>query len=483
VTVSTISPGETKDAVTSTSDTGGRRPPAIAEHAIAREAARVPIPTAFGEFDARAFEAPSGDVYLALVRGEVEESRGVLTRLHSECLTGDALGSRRCDCGQQLESALRAIAAEGTGVLLYATGQEGRGIGLVNKLRAYAEQDRGADTVEANVRLGLPIDGRSYDQAAAVLRSLGVRSVRLLTNNPRKVRGLRRAGVEVDRVEPLPTAANLRNVAYLETKRRRMGHVHPAGTSLDRVTEAPPDVTSLLGEVRPHPWRPYVVLKYAQSLDGRIATSTGDSRWISGEPERMASHALRAACDAVMVGVGTVLRDDCRLTVRLVPGSSPVRVVVDSTLRIPLTAAILSPEAATVVVTTERSSPIRRQALLARHVAVRVAEEGADGVDLSSALRILRSMGIRSLLVEGGSRLITSALAAGVVDRLIVGVAPRILGAGTDAVGDLGVDTVRDGLRLANRSVHLVEEDLLLAWDVVPAGGADAATADAEPAP
>jgi GTP cyclohydrolase II len=482
MTVSTASPGETKDAVTSPSDTS-HRPPTRRHPGAAREAARVPIPTAFGEFDTRAFEVSSGDLYLALVLGEVEGGRAVLTRLHSECLTGDALGSRRCDCGQQLESALRAIAAEGTGVLLYATGQEGRGVGLVNKLRAYVEQDRGADTVEANVRLGLPVDGRSYGQAAAVLRSLGVRSVRLLTNNPQKVRGLRQAGVEVDRVEPIPTAATGRNVAYLETKRRRMGHVHPAGTSLDRVTETPLDVTSLLGEVRPHPWRPYVVLKYAQSLDGRIATSTGDSRWISGEPERVASHALRAACDAVMVGVGTVLRDDCRLTVRMVPGASPIRVVLDSTLRTPLTAAILDPQAATVVITTERSSPIRRQALLARHVGVRLAEASGDGVDIGSALQILRSMGIRSLLVEGGARLITSMLAAGTVDRLIVGIAPRILGSGTDAVGDLGVDAVGDGLRLANRSVHLVEEDLLVAWDVATAGAAGAASADVEPAP
>jgi GTP cyclohydrolase II len=468
--------------VTSPSNSGGHRPSTDGP-TLVKEAARVPIPTAFGEFDARAFEVSSGDVYLALVRGRVQGARGVLTRLHSECLTGDALGSRRCDCGQQLDSALRAIAAEGTGVLLYATGQEGRGIGLINKLRAYVEQDRGADTVEANLRLGLPVDARSYQDAASVLRSLGVGSVRLLTNNPRKVRGIKEAGIEVDRVEPLPTAASLRNVAYLEAKRRRMGHTHPGGTTLDRVTEAPPDVTSLLGEVKPHPWRPYVVLKYAQSLDGRIATSTGDSRWISGESERVASHALRAACDAVMVGVGTVVRDDCRLTVRMVPGPSPVRVVLDSTLRIPLTAAILDPEAATVILTTERSSPIRRQALLARHVAVRVTDSGADGVDLPSALRVLRSMGIRSLLVEGGAGLITSVLAGGLVDRVIVGVAPRILGAGTDAVGDLGVDAVRQGVRLANRSVHIVEEDLLLAWDVASSAPAAPASADVEPAP
>jgi riboflavin-specific deaminase-like protein len=167
----------------------------------------------------------------------------------------------------------------------------------------------------------------------------------------------------------------------------------------------------------------------------------------------------------------------------MVPGASPARVVLDTTHRTPLTAAILDPQAATVIITTERSSHIRRQALLGRHVAVRVAEASGDGVDIGSALRLLRSMGIRSLLVEGGARLITSMLAAGTVDRLIVGIAPRILGSGTDAVGDLGVDTVGDGLRLANRSVHLVEEDLLVAWDVATAGAAGAASAEVEPAP
>jgi GTP cyclohydrolase II len=446
-----------------------------------REAARVPIPTTFGEFEARAFEVPSGVVYLALVRGDLDGGRSVLARLHSECLTGDVLGSRRCDCGQQLETSLRAIAAEGRGVLVYATGQEGRGIGLVNKLRAYVEQDRGADTVDANLRLGLPVDDRDYREAGAVLTTLGIRSVRLLTNNPQKVEGVREAGIEVERVEPLPTAASLRNVAYLEAKRRRMGHRSPTGARLDELEQTPPDVTSLLGKFRPRLWRPYVVLKYAQTLDGRIATAAGDSRWISGERERVVSHAIRAACDAVMVGVGTVVRDDCRLTVRMVPGPSPIRVVLDSTLRVPLTSAILDEQAPTLVVTTERSSPIRRAALQSRHVGVRVVNPGPDGVDLGSALRLLRDIGVESLLVEGGARLITSMLAAGAVDRLVVGMAPRILGAGTEAVGDLGVTRVRDGLRLDNRATHLAGDDLLLAWDVLPADAASAA--DAEPAP
>ena len=175
--------------------------------------ASAPLPTPYGTFTARAFETASGQVHLALVAGDLGDGVSVLTRLHSECLTGDVLGSLRCDCGVQLRTALRLVAAEGRGVVLYLGGHEGRGIGLVDKLRAYVEQDAGADTVDANLRLGLQPDLRDYGDAAGILEALGVGSVRLLSNNPEKADDLARYGMAVESLRPLGSVAQRRNRA------------------------------------------------------------------------------------------------------------------------------------------------------------------------------------------------------------------------------------------------------------------------------
>ena len=432
----------------------------------ARELTRVTLPTPYGLFETYAFESSTGTVHLALVKGSVAGKRSVLTRLHSECLTGDALGSLRCDCGGQLRLALRIIAAAGAGVLVYVTGHEGRGIGLMNKLRAYVEQENGADTVDANLHLGLPVDARRYDDATTVLKTLGVRSVILLTNNPAKPAALERLGIEVDGVRQLAIAPHARNLGYIRTKEARLGHVEADGHELPGIDSAPPEVTKLVGRVRPHRDRPYVVLKYAQTLDGRIATTAGDSKWISCEAERTVSHALRATCDAVMVGIDTVVRDDPQLTVRMVAGSSPLRVVLDSTLRMPRDAKVLGDHAATVVFTTDRGPQSARRRLEEQHVAVHVVQPGPGGIDVVQALGALRDRGVESLLVEGGAKVITSLLAAGLVDRLIVAVAPTIIGSGTDAVGHLGVNRVVDGIRLQPQVVCHVGDDVIVASDV-----------------
>jgi GTP cyclohydrolase II len=428
----------------------------------------VELPTPFGVFEAHAFERPSGHVYLALVFGAVDARSGVLTRVHSECLTGDALGSLRCDCGVQLRESLRTIAAVGQGVLIYATGHEGRGIGLMNKLRAYVEQQAGADTVDANHLLGLPADARDYGDAAEVVQALGIRSIRLLTNNPAKATGLRAHGVAIDEVVPLRTVPQRRNADYLATKVARMGHV-PLCEELDSMQPGF-DLARLIGPARAAEGRPYVVVKLAQSLDGRIATQSGDSQWISSEAERAMSHALRAACDAVMVGAGTVVRDDPMLTVRAVAGVSPTRVVLDSRLRSAVTSQMYNDDGSTLVLTTDASDPEARTRLRQAGVAVQVLPANDGRVDLVAALAHLRAMDTEIVLVEGGSTLVTALLEAGVVDRLIVSIAPILLGEGVDAVGDLGIPRVANGLTLQNRFVTRVGDDLVVAGDIVDAG-------------
>jgi len=182
------------------------------------------LPTAWGEFDLHGLVDPAtGREHAVMSMGRLDDGEPVLTRLHSECLTGDALFSLKCDCGEQLQAGLQAIAAQGRGVLLYLR-QEGRGIGLVNKIRAYALQQAGADTVEANRLLGLPDDARDYAVAADLLGRLGVKRVRLLTNNPAKVSALQGLGIEVTERVPHHMAPNPHNQGYLATKSQRMGH-------------------------------------------------------------------------------------------------------------------------------------------------------------------------------------------------------------------------------------------------------------------
>jgi len=196
--------------------------------------ARAPIPTRFGTFELHVFNWEDAEAHpalsrehCALVMGDVRGQRGIPVRMHSECLTGEVFGSLKCDCREQLERAQAEIARRGAGVVLYLR-QEGRGIGLANKVRAYALQDKGADTVEANELLHLPVDARSYDVAAAMLRNLGVESIELMTNNPLKLDSLRALGVVVERRLPVLVPANPFSASYLEVKRRRMQHDLPS---------------------------------------------------------------------------------------------------------------------------------------------------------------------------------------------------------------------------------------------------------------
>ena len=193
---------------------------------LVKRVADARIPTEWGDFTCYVYESLlNGEQHVALVKGAVQGEDDVLVRVHSECLTGDALGSMRCDCRMQLQEGIRRIAAEGLGVVVYLRGHEGRGIGIAHKLRAYNLQDEGHDTVDANLELGLPIDSRKYGIGAQILVDLGITTMRLLTNNPAKYGGLDGYGLQIVERVPLQSVPNAENIRYLRTKQERMGHL------------------------------------------------------------------------------------------------------------------------------------------------------------------------------------------------------------------------------------------------------------------
>jgi len=403
------------------------------------------IPTTDGEFQLIHFRNNWDDKeHLALVMGQVAGGENVLVRIHSECFTGDVLGSQRCDCGEQLTTAMQTIAAEGRGIIVYLR-QEGRGIGLAEKLRAYNLQDQGYDTVDANLLLGHQADERDYTPGVLILQSLGVASIRLLTNNPDKVESLQSQALAVVERVPMRPSINRENAAYLSTKVQRMRHI------LDLDSHAPAKEERAVGVYAPlleelkeradahfqATGRPFVTLSYAQSLDGCVAAHPGKPLTISAPQSLTMTHALRAAHRGILVGIGTALADDPSLTVRLVQGENPQPIAVDSHLRLPTSAKLLQTPRPAWIATTDAAPQDRQLALEAAGARIVRLPTAADGrVDLTALILRLGEMGIASLMVEGGPSILTSFLAARLADYAVVTIAPIFVG-GIHAVNGL----------------------------------------------
>nr|NLD41217.1 GTP cyclohydrolase II RibA [Actinomycetales bacterium] len=419
-----------------------------------------------------------------------------LVRLHSECLTGDALGSHRCDCGDQLQAALARIAHEGRGVLVYVRGHEGRGIGLLEKLKAYHLQDNGADTVDANLALGHPADARDYSQPAAILRDLGLSSIRLMSSNPAKENALADLGITVSERTGMFVPEFAENMVYLETKRLLMGHDRPPSPSspgeaggvwaellAGRVPVSSADVRGAtlidrygpLVATGPH----LAIAQMAQSLDGFIATRTGDSAGLSGAEDHMHLHRLRALVDALIVGAGTVIADNPRLTVREVTGPSPTRVVLDLEARIPADSGVLTDGAAPTLWIVAEGVEVPDVGAHVEVVRVPVSgaasrgdDDGASSVSVSGSetaqgaaalepaavLELLRERGLGRVLVEGGGRTVSSFVTAGVLDRLYVTTVPVLLGDGVPGVRGLPTTTVAEASRIPARRFRLGDD-------------------------
>jgi GTP cyclohydrolase II len=397
------------------------------------------IPTEEGQFQLIYYSNTLDDKeHLAIVKGEVTGKHDVLVRVHSECFTGDILGSKRCDCGHQLRRAMAMIGKAEAGVIIYLR-QEGRGIGLLEKLHAYNLQDQGYDTVDANLLLGHEADERDYVIAAHILRDLGVQSIRLLTNNPDKLDSLREAGIPVTERVPLMGPVCAENARYLQTKAKRLNHLLcsdqiKAFLSSGGITGSPlwqkiGENLEQAGEHLRRTGRSYVTLAYAQSLDGSIAGRPGHPLALSCQQSQILTHALRAAHDGILVGIGTVLADNPRLNVRLASGSSPQPIVLDSRLRIPLYAELLRQNGKPWIATSHKAERDRQEILEKAGAHILRFPAGRDGwVDLSALLSTLGAQGIKSLMVEGGSQVITNFLSSRLVDQLIITVAPLIVG-------------------------------------------------------
>jgi 3,4-dihydroxy 2-butanone 4-phosphate synthase/GTP cyclohydrolase II len=437
------------------------------------------LPTDVGPFDLYAYIDPeTGAEHVAMVMGELDSGEPPLVRVHSECLTGDALGSHRCDCGDQLLAAQRAIAREGRGAVVYLRGHEGRGIGLTAKLQAYALQDGGLDTVDANLALGLPADVRSYRPAAEILRDLGVHTIRLMSSNPAKEEQLRAHGVDVVERVSVPVPSRPENVRYLEAKRLRMGHVAAPSDADDvwrELTEgrlptgaADPAASELVDRYGPlvAAGHRLVLAQLGQSLDGFIAARTGDAVFVTGEKDREHLHRLRALVDAVVVGVRTVVTDDCRLTVRAVEGRSPVRVVLDPSARAPRGAALMQDGAAPVLWCVAAGTPAPEPP--APHVSG-VQLPLSDGrFPPAAVLGALAERGLARVLVEGGGRTVSEFLAARVLDRIFVTTAPLLVGDGVPGLRFDGTDRLSDALRAPARR-FVFGEDTCVELDLAAA--------------
>lgn len=413
------------------------------------------LPTRHGTFQMFGYAGAGNAEHVALVWGVTHDTtmEPPLVRVHSECLTGDALGSYRCDCGDQLDAALQSISRARSGALVYMRGHEGRGIGLLNKLRAYALQDDGLDTVDANTALGLPVDARSYIDAAAILRDLGVETVQLLTSNPAKQYALETLGITVVGRQHLHVPGRKESLGYLATKTRRMEH-DPAPQSdvwnqlsggsvpTGKMTSVEEELVvryAPLVEAGPQ----LVVAQLGQSLDGFIASRTGDACFVTGEEDRAHLHRLRALVDAVVVGAGTVAADDPRLTVRAVEGTHPVRVVLDPHARIPTTSLVLTDPAAQTLWVVGPAARVPSE--VADHVEVlRMAEEGDFAPE--QVLRDLQKRGLGRVLVEGGGITVSRFLRAGCLDRLFLTSAPMLVGDGVPGIRFDGADALSGAL-------------------------------------
>ena len=376
--------------------------------------AETQLPTEFGVFRFRVYKNADGEEAMAIATRGLEKLKSVPVRVHSSCFTAEVVSSLKCDCKQQLDHALRYIADHG-GVVIYLP-QEGRGIGLSNKIRAYALQEDGHDTIEANHLLGLPIDDRNYDDAANILRDLNIRNLKLMTNNPTKLKAMRNFGFSVSERIPVLTSTNPHSHGYLETKRSLMGHMLTTPKAHNSEIK-----TRHTGNTN----RPYVHVNFAIAKSGLMNQKNGEAAELSCDKDWQRVHQLRERYSAVVVGANTWIQDQPQLTARQerlgrTPQRQPDRVIFSGNT------------ACTVMADSRRSfviGSVNNSAQQAIHI-------NTTNRDLKEPLEALFKRNVDSLLVEGGMTLLKSFISQKMVDRFTIYVCTNSIAEAIKAISD-----------------------------------------------
>lgn len=407
------------------------------------------IPTRHGEFILHYYSNNIDDKeHIALVKGDVANLQNVPVRMHSECFTGDVLGSRRCDCGEQLDLAQQLIADIGCGILIYLR-QEGRGIGLLKKLQAYNLQDLGLDTVDANIKLGHLPDEREYSVAALILKDLRINSVRLITNNPSKIDQLQRLGILVKNRIAIESAYHHDNLDYLKAKANKMSHLLSFSSTQ---TKPPPKNLKFiqpflhrLQQQNPQQ-KPHITLRYTQSINGKISSSpVADDL----------THILRKNNDALLVDINYVLANNLKSQ-----EEKPL-IILDSELDFSANVNLAPTTKMLIIFTTaqaiahkkDKAAKLKQQGI---HIIAGI-KNTLNQIDADALMRALTNLNIKALLVEGDSKIITQFLQKKLGDYCIITIKPTIIKGSKDATPSYG-----SNLFIKNCQYQKVASDLIV---------------------
>jgi GTP cyclohydrolase II len=400
------------------------------------------IPVSRGEFYVYLYQDFDNLEHLALVMGNVRGKKNVLVRIHSECLTGEAFNSQRCDCGEQLKQSIQMISDDSQGIIVYLR-QEGRGIGLAKKLQAYNLQDNGYDTIDANIALGHKPDERDFTIAASILKDLSVKSIKLISNNPGKFKPLIDSGIVISSRIPILPRLTSENARYIKTKISRMNHK----IDFDRLSSSSPEremiLRNVVSKIKNHGYRnrPFITLSYAQSLDGCISKDKNKRIVLSDKESMILTHQIRSIHDAILVGIGTVLTDDPQLTVRKVQGKNPQPIILDTHLKFPPNAKLLK-EINSPWIFSGKDSDVKKQKIL-EDLGAKVFRLPVknNNIDLQRLISKLVKENIGSVMVEGGAEVISSFMIDKLADFVISTVTPTIIGRGVRPLEQVPIKT------------------------------------------